>query len=153
MADKHHPTPMLDELEKGPWPSFISGIKRLRDKHDDERINGVANSLLGQLEHSYETRKGYWKGGTVSVFGYGSGIIPRFSEVGAAFPESKEFHTLRVQPPAGNYYSTDMLRQLGDSWEKWGSGLVTFHGQTGNIMFIGATTDNTQHFFDEINEY
>jgi sulfite reductase alpha subunit len=144
MAKKAHVTPMLDELENGPWPSFISGIKRLRDEHEDERINGVANSLLGQLEHSYETRKGYWKGGTVSVYGYGSGIIPRFSEVAHAFEESKEFHTLRVQPPAGNYYTTDMLRQLGDSWEKFGSGLVTFHGQTGNIMFIGTSTENTQ---------
>ena len=61
MADKRHPTPMLDELEHGPWPSFISGIKRLRDSHDDKRISGMANDLLGQLEHSYETRKGYWK--------------------------------------------------------------------------------------------
>ena len=146
-------TPMLDELENGPWPSFISGFKRLRDDHPDKRINEVAGSLLGQLEHSYETRKGYWKGGTVSVFGYGSGIIPRFSEVGDAFPESKEFHTLRVQPPAGNHYTTDMLRRMADSWEKFGSGLVTFHGQTGNIMFIGTDTENTQHFFDEINEY
>lgn len=152
-AKKIYETPMLDELEKGPWPSFISGFKRLRDEHPDERINSVASSLLGQLEHSYETRKGYWKGGTVSVFGYGGGIIPRFSEVGNAFPESKEFHTLRVQPPAGNYYTTDMLNQLADSWEKHGSGLVTFHGQTGNIMFIGTTTEGTQHFFDEINEY
>jgi sulfite reductase alpha subunit len=154
MADnKHFDTPMLDELENGPWPSFISGFKRLRDDHDSEMIRGMANSLLGQLEHSYETRKGYWKGGTVSVYGYGGGIIPRFSEVGDQFVESKEFHTLRVQPPAGNYYTTDMLRQLGDSWEKYGSGLVTFHGQTGNIMFIGTTTENTQHFFDDINEY
>jgi sulfite reductase alpha subunit len=153
MAIDKYPTPMLDQLESGPWPSFISGIKRLRDQHPDEGINKVTNSLLGQLEHSYETRKGYWKGGTVSVYGYGGGIIPRFSEVGAAFPESKEFHTLRVQPPAGNHYSTSMLRQLADSWEKWGSGLVTFHGQTGNIMFIGTDTDNTQHFFDEINDY
>nr|AFI78582.1 reverse-type dissimilatory sulfite reductase (rDSR), alpha subunit (DsrA) [uncultured bacterium ws633F6] len=154
MADnKHFDTPMLDELENGPWPSFISGFKRLRDDHESETIRGMANSLLGQLEHSYETRKGYWKGGTVSVYGYGGGIIPRFSEVGDQFVESKEFHTLRVQPPAGNYYTTDMLRQLGDSWEKYGSGLVTFHGQTGNIMFIGTTTENTQHFFDDINEY
>ena len=151
--DKKHVTPMLDELESGPWPSFVSGIKNLRDQHPSERVNGVANSLLGQLEHSYETRKGYWKGGTVSVYGYGGGIIPRFSEVGQQFPESKEFHTLRVQPPAGHHYTTDVLRQLADSWEKWGSGLVTFHGQTGNIMFIGATTENTQHFFDEINDY
>ncbi len=153
MAKSQHPTPMLDELEKGPWPSFISGFKRLRDEHPSENINKVANSLLGQLEHSYETRKGYWKGGTVSVFGYGGGIIPRFSEVGEAFPESKEFHTLRVQPTPGNYYTTDMLNQLADSWEKYGSGLITFHGQTGNIMFIGADTENTQHFFDEINDY
>jgi len=144
---------MLDELENGPWPSFISGFKRLRDDHDDGTIRGMANSLLGQLEHSYETRKGYWKGGTISVYGYGGGIIPRFSEVGDQFVESKEFHTIRVQPPAGNYYTTDMLRQLGDSWEKWGSGLVTFHGQTGNIMFIGTNNENIQHFFDDINEY
>ncbi len=153
MAKKIHETPMLDELENGPWPSFITGIKRLRDEHPEERIREVTNSLLGQLEHSYETRKGYWKGGTVSVFGYGGGIIPRFSEVAKAFPESKEFHTLRVQPPPGNYYTTDMLRKLGDSWEKHGSGLQTFHGQTGNIMFIGTDTPGTQHFFDEINEY
>ena len=144
---------MIDELENGPWPSFISGIKRLRDTHPEKRINEMTNDLLGQLEHSYETRKGYWKGGTVSVYGYGGGIIPRFSEVGNAFPASKEFHTLRVQPPAGNFYSTSMLRKLADSWEKHGSGLVTFHGQTGNIMFIGSTTENTQHFFDEINDY
>ena len=93
MADREsHPTPMLNELETGPWPSFVSGIKRLRDEHQQDRVNGVANDLLGQLEHSYETRKGYWKGGTVSVYGYGGGIIPRFSEVGQQFPDSKEFH-------------------------------------------------------------
>jgi len=153
MAINKYPTPMIDQLESGPWPSFITGIKRLRDEHPSPKINETINSLLGQLEHSYETRKGYWKGGTVSVFGYGGGVIPRFSEVGHAFPESKEFHTIRVQPPASNFYSTDMLRQLANSWEKWGSGLITFHGQTGNIMFIGVDTENTQHFFDDINEY
>lgn len=137
----------------GEWPSFITGIKRLRDHHNNQRIRETNNDLLGQLEHSYQTIKGYWKGGTVSVFGYGGGIIPRFSEVGDLFPKSKQFHTLRVQPPAGNYYTTDCLRRLSDSWEKWGSGLVTFHGQTGNIMFIGSSTENTQHFFNEINDY
>ncbi|MCK5366264.1 MAG: sulfite reductase, dissimilatory-type subunit alpha, partial [Gammaproteobacteria bacterium] len=118
---KKHPTPMLDELEQGPWPSFVSGIKRLRDEHGDERITGVANSLLGQLEHSYETRKGYWKGGTVGVRGYGGGIIPRFSEVAGEFPESSEFHTMRVMPPAGMHYDTKTLRLLCDIWEKYGS--------------------------------
>ncbi|QFY89767.1 dissimilatory-type sulfite reductase subunit alpha [Magnetovirga frankeli] len=153
MAIEKHHTPMIDQLESGPWPSFITGIKRMRDEHPDGRINEVVNDLLGQLEHSYETRKGYWKGGTVSVYGYGGGIIPRFSEVAKAFPKSKEFHTIRVQPPAGNHYTTGMLRQLADSWEKFGSGLVTFHGQTGNIMFIGTDTQRTQDFFDDINDY
>ncbi len=140
-------TPMLDQLESGPWPSFVSTLKRMAHEND------MMVDLLGQLEHSYKTRLGYWKGGTVSVFGYGGGIIPRFSEVAQMFPESKEFHTLRVQPPAGNHYTTKMLRKLSESWQKWGSGMVTFHGQTGNIMFIGTTTEHTQHFFDEINEY
>nr|VFK12346.1 MAG: dissimilatory sulfite reductase alpha subunit [Candidatus Kentron sp. LPFa]VFK28557.1 MAG: dissimilatory sulfite reductase alpha subunit [Candidatus Kentron sp. LPFa] len=150
---KKHDTPMLDQLQEGPWPSFISGIKRLRDEHPEQRINEMTNDLLGQLQHSYETRKGYWKGGTLSVYGYGGGIIPRFSEVGDKFPKSKEFHTLRIQPPAGNFYSTDILRKMADDWEKHGSGLVTFHGQTGNIMFIGADSDATQEFFDKVNEY
>ncbi len=154
MADmKKYPTPMLDVLEDGEWPSFITGFKDLRDNHPDDRIRNVINGLMGQLEHSYETKMGYWKGGTISVFGYGGGIIPRFSEVGDAFPESREFHTLRVQPPAGNFYDTAMLRQLADSWEKWGSGLQTFHGQTGNIMFIGADSASFQPFFDEVNDY
>ena len=150
-----HSTPNLDELEKGPWPSFVTGLKRLAM---EEKFGNMVVDLLGQLEHSYKTRLGYWKGGTVSVFGYGGGIIPRFTELmnpdhTPMFPESKEFHTIRVQPPAGNHYTTDMLRKLSNSWEKWGSGLIGFHGQTGNIMFIGTDTHNTQSFFDEINEY
>ena len=80
------------------------------------------NDLLGQLEHSYTERLGFWKGGTVSVFGYGGGVIPRFSEVADKFPASKEFHTLRIQPPAGYHYTTDLLRQLCDIWERHGSG-------------------------------
>ena len=150
-----HSTPNLDQLESGPWPSFVTGLKRLAM---EEKFGNMVVDLLGQLEHSYKTRMGYWKGGTVSVFGYGGGIIPRFTELMNAddtpmFPESKEFHTVRVQPPAGNHYTTDMLRQLSDSWNKWGAGLVAFHGQTGNIMFIGTDTDNIQHFFDDINAY
>ncbi|MEJ2118193.1 MAG: hypothetical protein P8Y36_09960, partial [Alphaproteobacteria bacterium] len=75
-----HPTPLLDELENGPWPSFITGLKALRDA-EGKPYAPMVNDLLGQLEHSYEERLGFWKGGTVSVFGYGGGVIPRFSEM------------------------------------------------------------------------
>jgi dissimilatory sulfite reductase alpha subunit len=148
---KQHDTKLLDDLENGPWPSFVSGLKRLAT--DEEKPHaGMMTDLLGQLEHSYETRRGYWKGGTVSIYGYGGGVIPRFSEVAEKFPESSEFHTLRVQPPAGMHYSTDLLRQMCDIWEEHGSGLIALHGQSGDIMFQGCTTENVQKSFDALNE-
>jgi dissimilatory sulfite reductase alpha subunit len=151
MAKKQHDTPNLDQLESGPWPSFVTGIKRLAKQND------MAVDLMGQLEASYQTKKGYWKGGTVGVFGYGGGVIPRFTELKndkgeAVFPDAAEFHTLRIQPPAGMHYTTDVLRKMSDIWEKNGSGLIAFHGQSGDIMFQGATTEKVQTAFDELNE-
>ena len=151
MAKKMHDTPLLDELESGPWPSFVTGLKRLAQDKD------YMVDVMGQLETSYRTRKGYWKGGTVGVFGYGGGVIPRFTELKDAegkpqFPDAAEFHTLRVQPPAGMHYNTDVLRKFCDIWEEHGSGLIAFHGQSGDIMFQGAKTDKVQDAFDAINE-
>jgi sulfite reductase alpha subunit len=151
MAKKQHDTPMLDELESGPWPSFVTGLKRLAADKD------YMVDLMGQLETSYRTKKGYWKGGTVGVFGYGGGVIPRFTELKddkgvPVFPDAAEFHTLRIQPPAGMHYNTDVLRKMCDIWETHGSGLIAFHGQSGDIMFQGAKTDKVQDAFDALNE-
>lgn len=151
MAKKMYDTPMLDELESGPWPSFVTGLKRLANN------SNMMVDLLGQLETSYRTTKGYWKGGTVGVFGYGAGIIPRFTDLKdendkPIYPDAAEFHTLRIQPPAGMHYTTDLLRKMADLWEKHGSGLIAFHGQSGDIMFQGITTANVQPAFDELNE-
>jgi sulfite reductase alpha subunit len=151
VAKKARETKLLDELEDGPWPSFVTGLKRLAND-DDKPYGAMMKDLMGQLEHSYETRRGYWKGGTVSVYGYGGGVIPRFSEVAEDYPESSEFHTLRVQPPAGMHYSTELLRQMCDIWERHGSGLIALHGQSGDIMFQGCSTENVQKAFDELNE-
>jgi sulfite reductase alpha subunit len=156
MAKELHNTPMLDQLESGPWPSFVTGIKRLA-KDEGKPYQNMMVDLLGQLETSYETRKGYWKGGTVGVIGYGGGVIPRFTELLDAnkkpkFPSAAEFHTLRIQPPAGMHYNTEIIRKLCDIWERHGSGLVAFHGQSGDIMFQGTTSENVQAAFDEMNE-
>lgn len=151
MGKKMHNTPNLDQLESGPWPSFVTGLKRLATD-EGKPYQDMMVDLLGQLELSYTTRKGYWKGGTLSVIGYGGGIIPRFSEVADEYPESKEFHTLRVMPPAGMHYSTEVLRKLCDIWEEHGSGLIALHGQSGDIMFQGATSEKVQVAFDELNE-
>ncbi|GMR18472.1 MAG: dissimilatory-type sulfite reductase subunit alpha [Gammaproteobacteria bacterium] len=144
-------TPMLDQLESGPWPSFVTSIKRMA------MDNNMAVDLLGQLEHSYKTRLGYWKGGTVSVFGYGGGIIPRFTELMGTdnkpmFPDASEFHTIRIQPPAGMHYTTDLIRKFSTTWNKYGSGMIAFHGQSGDILLIGMHQDKIQECWDEINE-
>ncbi len=151
MAKQPHPTPMLDTLESGPWPSFVTGLKRLAEDKD------MVVDLLGQLETSYRTRKGYWKGGTVGVIGYGGGVIPRFTELKdehgqPMYKDAAEFHTLRVMPPAGMHYTTELLRKFCDVWERHGSGLIALHGQSGDIMLQGCTTENVQKAFDEINE-
>lgn len=151
MAKKMHDTPNLDQLEDGPWPSFVTGLKALAKDKD------YVVDLLGQLETSYRTKKGYWKGGTVGVFGYGGGVIPRFTELKdesgqPVYKDCAEFHTLRIMPPAGMHYDTKILRTMCDLWEKHGSGLIALHGQSGDIMFQGATTENVQKAFDEINE-
>ncbi|MBF0093687.1 MAG: dissimilatory-type sulfite reductase subunit alpha [Alphaproteobacteria bacterium] len=145
-------TPNLDQLESGPWPSFVTGLKRLAQS-EDKHYSTMMKDLLGQLELSYKTRKGFWKGGLVGVFGYGGGVIPRFSEVADQFPGCREFHTLRIMPPAGMHYDTKTLRALCDIWERHGSGLIALHGQSGDIMFQGADTEHVQAAFDEFNEF
>ena len=156
MSAKTPQTPLLDQLEKGPWPSFVAGLKRLAAAQD-KPYAGMMKHLLGQLERSYETKRGYWKGGTVGVIGYGGGVIPRFTELRGKdgkpeFPEAAEFHTLRIMPAPGMHYTTDALRRLCDVWEKHGSGLITLHGQSGDIMFQGCSSRNVQPCFDELNE-
>ena len=145
MADSK--TPMLDELEKGKWPSFVTQIKQAGEK------KASAKELLEQLELSYEEKVGHWKhGGIVGVKGYGGGVIGRYSDSPEKFPNIKEFHTLRVNQPAGWFYTTKKLRDLCDVWDKYGSGLFNMHGSTGDIILLGTTTENLQPCFDELSE-
>lgn len=145
MSDKR--TPQLDELEKGPWPSFVTEIKRAAEK------NPAAGDLLGLLERSYEDRKGHWKhGGIVGVRGYGGGVIGRYTDLPEEFPHLGEFHTMRLNHPSGWFYTTDALREIVDIWEKHGSGLTNFHGSTGDIILLGTETAELQPTFDEYSE-
>ncbi|MGM0646507.1 MAG: dissimilatory-type sulfite reductase subunit alpha, partial [Thermodesulfobacteriota bacterium] len=56
-----HETPLLDQLESGPWPSFVSDIKRESDaRHTNEKgveyqiPENVCDDLLGVLELSFK---------------------------------------------------------------------------------------------------
>lgn len=148
MTDAKKPeTPLLDLLETGPWPSFVTEIKRAAEKKESAR------DLLRQLECSYLDRIGHWKhGGIVGVKGYGGGVIGRYSDQPEEFPGVAEFHTLRVNQPAGWFYTTEKLRQLCDVWDKHGSGLTNFHGATGDVILLGAPTAELQPCFDDLAE-
>ncbi len=52
-----NPTPILDNLEEGPWPSFVSGLKEMAERNKKPMLRGV----MDQLEYSYQTKMGYWK--------------------------------------------------------------------------------------------
>jgi len=147
MANGNGKTPKLDELEKGAWPSFVKEIKV------EAKKNPMAKDLLGQLERSYEEKIGHWKhGGIVGVMGYGGGVIGRYSDLPEDFPNVSHFHTLRVNQPAGWFYTSESLRTLCDIWEEHGSGLTNMHGSTGDIIFLGTKTDELEPIFSKLTE-
>ena len=74
-------TPMLDELEKGAWPSFVKEIKKAAVK------SNTAKDLLNILERSYRDKVTHWKhGGIVGVLGYGGGVIGRYCDLPGRIP-------------------------------------------------------------------
>ena len=153
-----HATPKLDQLESGPWPSFVSDIKQ-EAEHRTKNTGKVPyqipvdcpDDLLGVLELSYTDGETHWKhGGIVGVFGYGGGVIGRYSDQPEKFPGVAHFHTMRVNQPSAKYYKTDFLRQLCDIWDMRGSGLTNMHGSTGDIVLLGTQTKQLEEIFYEL---
>jgi sulfite reductase alpha subunit len=145
MAKK--PTPTIDELRKGPYPSFINEMYKVQERKP------MVQDLMGQLEDSYTEKIGHWKhGGIVGVMGYGGGVIGRYSDLAEKYPNVAHFHTMRVNMPAGWFYTSQALRTLADIWERHGSGLTNFHGSTGDIIFLGTRTEELEPCFQELTE-
>ena len=153
-----HKTPMLDELESGPWPSFVSDLKReaISRKTNEKGIDfqcpaEMPEDLLGVVELSYEHGRTHWKhGGIVGVFGYGGGVIGRYCDQPEMFPAVAHFHTIRINQPSGKYYTTKYLEQLMSLCERRGSGLTNMHGSTGDIVFLGSHTPQLEEIFWEL---
>ncbi len=140
-----HKTPLLDQLESGPWPSFIKDLKRVAGRKK------TAADLLGVLERSYKDKITHWKhGGIVGVLGYGSGIIGRYVDLPDEFPGVEHFHTIRVNNPSAWFYTTAALRELCDIWDRHGSSILNVHGSTGDMIFLGTTTDELEPTFAEL---
>ena len=153
-----HKTPLLDQLESGPWPSFVSDLKQEAEVRA-KNVKGVeyqipvdvCDDLLGILELSYKHKRTHWKhGGIVGVFGYGGGVIGRYCDQPEMFPGVAHFHTMRISQPAGKFYTSAYLKQLCDLWEFRGSGITNMHGSTGDIVWIGTTTPQLEEIFFEL---
>src|SRR4030042_4718204 len=113
-------TPLLDSLEKGPWPSFVTEMKRAAAKKP------AAADALRLLEKSYRDKMVHWKhGGIVGVRGYGGGVIGRYTDSPEEFPEIHDFHTIRVNQPTGRFYTTKPLRTLRTTWAASGTSDLT----------------------------
>jgi sulfite reductase alpha subunit len=153
-----HKTPLLDQLESGPWPSFVSDLKAQAEERakNPKKIDfqvpvDVVDDLLGLLELSFKDGATHWKhGGIVGVFGYGGGVIGRYCDQPDLFPGVAHFHTMRVNQPGGKFYTTDYLRKLCDLWDLRGSGITNMHGSTGDIIFLGTRTDQLEEIFFEL---
>src|SRR4030042_859696 len=139
MADSgKNGTPLLDELEKGPWPSFVSESKSMAGE------NKMCKDLLGQLEKSYRDKIGYWKhGGIVGVMGYGGGVIGRYSFLATGTDE--------LEPTFAELIEKDF--DLGGS----GSDMRTPSCCVGPARCewacydtLAFTQDVTQHYQDEL---
>ena len=140
-------TPLLDELEKGAWPSFVTDLKSMAGK------SNMVKDLLRQLEKSYRDKRGYWKhGGLVGVMGYGGGVIGRYSALPDEFPGVSHFHTLRINQTSGWFYTSKALNELMDIWDEHGSGLLNMHGSTGDLVFLGAVSDELEPTFRAVTE-
>lgn len=150
-----HETPLLDQLESGPWPSFVSDMKQEAESRAKNLKNvefqvpvDVVDDLMGILELSYKDGTTHWKhGGIVGVFGYGGGVIGRYCDQPEKFPGVAHFHTMRVNQPSGKFYTTDYLKKLCDLWELRGSGLTNMHGSTGDIILLGTVTKQLEEVF------
>jgi len=153
-----HETPLLDQLESGPWPSFVSDLKQeaesraKNEKGIEYQIpQDVCEDILGVLELSFKHGRTHWKhGGIVGVFGYGGGVIGRYCDQPEMFPGVAHFHTMRINQPAGKFYTSDYLRTLCDLWDFRGSGMTNMHGSTGDIILLGTTTPQLEEIFHEL---
>ncbi|MHB1679189.1 MAG: dissimilatory-type sulfite reductase subunit alpha [bacterium] len=144
---KKHETPLLDELKKGKWVSFVREIERAAEK--SERTE----DLLGQVENSYRDKITHWKhGGMAGVKGYGAGLVGRFTEFPDKYPGVKECHSMRVNQTSGFFYNSDILRKIADIAEQHAGGLLNLHGSTGDIQILGVWQAEAEEAFQKCAE-
>ena len=121
----------LDALEKGPWPSHVTELKK-----SGYPIDAYAKGL-GQ---------GFspWFGGSARIAAVFVGFIARRTKDG----KHTELH-FRVYHPSGQIYRTEDLRKLLDFTDEYGLGTVETVGQTGDLV-VPIRSDTADRAVDAI---
>ena len=134
-AQSGSPTPMMDELSKGAWPSHATELKQTR----------YPVQMYEQALQQRTTQWGY--GGYVSLPGVAAGVLVRAS----ARPDlSKGSNFLRIMDPCGNFFKTDAMRKLCDISDKYGYGLLHLLSTGGDLEMLGIPTENLKPAVEEI---
>jgi|TARA_B100000315_G_C14583451_1_gene591708 sulfite reductase alpha subunit len=114
-------TPLIDELCKGPWPSHASELKK-------------SNYTLLMYEEALKNKESQWRGGGyVAVPGVPSGVIARASKRPDILEESS---VVRVFPPPGLFFNTDLFRKLIKIVDKYSRSLLHLSATTSDIELI-----------------
>lgn len=134
-AQSSEPTPMMDAISRGRWPSHAAELKQ-------------TTYPVQMYEQALQQRKTQWGyGGYVSLPGVASGVLVRAS----ARPEiTKGSNFIRVMDPCGNFFSTEAMRGLCDISEKYGYGLLHLLSTGGDLEILGIATENLRPAVDEI---
>ena len=129
------PTPMMDAISRGSWPSHAAELKK-------------THYPLQMYEQALQKRATQWGyGGYVSLPGVAAGVLVRAS----ARPDiTKGSNFLRIMDPCGNFFKTDAMRGLCDIADKYAYGLLHLLSTGGDLEMLGIPTENLKPAVDEI---
>lgn len=128
-------TPLMDELEKGPWPSHVTELKK-------------SKYSIGMYEAALEKRESQWRaGGYIAVPGVPCGIIARASKRPDIIKESS---VVRIFPPPGLFFTTDLCRKLCAIADKYSGSLIHLFATTSDIEVIEVPYDKISEMVEEI---
>jgi len=138
VAQEEHapsPTPMMDAVAQGPWPSHVNELKQTKYP-------------VRMYEEALQKRTTQWGyGGYVSLPGVAAGVLVRAS----ARPEiTKGSNFLRIMDPCGNFFKADAMRQLCDIADKYAYGLLHLLSTGGDLEMLGIPTENLKPAVEEI---
>ncbi len=128
-------TPIVDELCKGPWPSHAAELKKSK------------YSIL-MYEEALKKKASQWRGGGyISVPGVPSGVIARASKRPDILEESS---VVRIFPPPGLFFNTDLFRKLCGIIDKYSGGLIHLSATTSDMELIEVPHDKIGDMVKEV---